>query len=136
MLTARPGKPSSPLGPAGPTGPCKKENDSNSFQWCHHPDQAQQCCCPHTAVTHWRSSRSGEAVVTLGTDTGRTVRRSFWEREQNVSMKSEKNAVMITLTPLGPAGPAREDSADPSAPITIPGSPFSPCTETNTIQHA
>lgn len=136
MLTARPGKPSSPFGPAGPTGPCWKENDSNSFQWCHHADQAQHHCGSHTAVTHWSPSRSGEAEVPLGTDTRWMLTRSLGEKEQNMSLEREKKPAAITLTPLGPAGPARKDSADPSAPTTTPGSPFAPCMETNTTQRA
>lgn len=37
-----------------------------------------------------------------------------------------------TLAPLGPTGPARPDIMDPSAAMTSPGSPFSPCMKTNT----
>lgn len=36
----------------------------------------------------------------------------------------------ITLNPLGPTGPGRPDIMDPSAEMTNPGSPFSPCVYT------
>ena len=145
VLTGLPGKPNSPLGPAGPIGPCWEQNQVSDSDIATLSISVEKIGISGifafvAADTYLYSSSSGYTVISLQINNYNILIK--WKQRKHVKklvwiLKSKQYTVKtkLTLTPLGPRGPAWPDIIDPSAAMTNPGSPRSPCTQVNKQTH-